>query len=56
MSPLTYLTVLENFDFEGNIFLKEKKIIVRNYQNFKIRDSSFVGILILRHFILVNWS
>ena len=51
------LRLFENFDFEGKNFEKEKK----NVENFgfffgifkilKIRDSSFVALLILRHFI-----
>ena len=50
------LRFLENFDFEGENFEIEKKMlkileIFRNFQNFKIRDSSFVALLILRHFI-----
>ena len=55
--PLTYSTVFEHFDFEGENFEKEKKN-VENFGNFikfsnifKIRDISFVAPLILRHFI-----
>ena len=44
-----YVFFVENFDFEGKKlkFWKFKK-------NLKIRDSSFVALLILRHFISVN--
>ena len=31
--PLTYITVFENFDFEGENFEKEKKI-VENFRKF----------------------
>ena len=50
------LRFFENFDFEGEHFEKEKKML--KFWNFlgifkilKIRDSSFVALLILRHFI-----
>ena len=42
----------ENFDFEGENFEKEKKMlkILEIFRNF-LRDSSFVALLILRPFI-----
>ena len=53
--PLHYkiLTVFENFDFDGVNFEKENKLlkmlgIFRNFQNFEIRDSSFVARIVLR--------
>ena len=46
----------ENFDVEGENFEKKKKMLkglenLRNFQKFKIRDSSFVALPILRYFI-----
>ena len=53
---LTYVTVFENCDLGGNCF--EKKKIGYCFWKFlkiskilKIRDSRFVALLILRHFI-----
>ena len=50
------LRFFENFDFEGENFDKEKKMlkilkIFGNFKILKIRDSSFVALLMLRHFI-----
>ena len=49
------LPFFENVDLGGNSFEK-KKIgpflkIFQNFKSLKIRDSSFVALLILRHFI-----
>ena len=46
----------ENFDFEGENFEEEKNVehlefFGRIFKILKIRDSSFVALLILRHFI-----
>ena len=50
------LRFFENFDFEGENFEKEKKLLkildfFGIFKILKIRDSSFVALLILRHFI-----
>ena len=50
------LRFFENFDFEGENFEKEKKMlkileILGIFKILKIRDSSFVSLLIPRHFI-----
>ena len=50
------LRFFENFDFEGENFEKEKKSwkiwkFLGIFKILKIRDSSFVGLLILQHFI-----
>ena len=46
----------ENFDFEGENFENEKNVenfgfFLGIFKILKIRDSSFVALLILRHFI-----
>ena len=52
------LRFFENFDLGGNCFEKKKIDIFLEFfeifQIFKIRDCSFVALLILRHFIKVN--
>ena len=53
--PLTYVTVFEIFDL-GETVSKRKKLdlfleIFQNFEILKIRDSSFVALLILHHFI-----
>ena len=49
------LRFFENFDFGGKLFQKEKMDIFLKFSEIfkilKIRDSSFVALLILRHFI-----
>ena len=49
------LWFFENFDFWGNCFEKKKMDIIifflESFKILKIRDSSFVALLILRHFI-----
>ena len=49
------LRFFENFDLGGNCFEKKKMDIFWNFLEIskilKIRDSSFVALLILRHFI-----
>ena len=51
----TYVTFFWKFLFEGKLFQKEKMgiflEIFKILKILKIRDSSFVAILILRHFI-----
>ena len=55
------LRFFENFDL-GETVLKRKKYwtffwkISKIFKILKIRDSSFVALLILRHFISINWS
>ena len=53
--PLTYVAFLKILIW-GKLFRKEKKMdlflkIFKKNQILKIRDSSFVALLILRHFI-----
>ena len=45
----------ENFVFKGKMFRKYKilRFFFRNFQNLKIRDSSFVALLILRHILYI---
>ena len=49
------LRFLENFDLGGNCFEKKKMDLFlkfpKIFQILKIRDTSFVALLILRHFI-----
>ena len=55
--PLTYVKVFKKKLFWGKLFRKEKKwifFVIFCFKIFKIlktRDSSFVALLILRHFI-----
>ena len=53
---LKMLRFFENFDFEGENFENKKKSgkfwkFLGIFKILKIRDSSFVALLILRHFI-----
>ena len=51
---LTYVTVFENFDLGGTVSKRKNGPFLEIFQIFqilKIRDSSFVALLILRHFI-----
>ena len=55
--PLTYVTVFLKILIWGETVLKKKKMDLfiffssKFFKIFKIRDSSFVAVLILRHFI-----
>ena len=51
------LRLFENFDLGRNCFEKKKGHFLKFleiFTNFEIRDSNFVALLILRHFIYVN--
>ena len=51
---LTYVTVFENFDLGETVLKKNGHFFIFFLEIFKIlkiRDSSFVAILIIRHFI-----
>ena len=52
--PLTYVMFFENFDLGETVSKRKNEHFLKIYDIFKtlkIRDSSFVALLVLRHFI-----